>query len=1055
MHIKGNIVEGCNNMNILMTGYYFDGYHGSMMHLCEISEYLVKKNCSVDIVSVQVTEEIKEYVESQGINLYTVDSFDAEKIYDYALCYHYPILPSLLEKGIDIKKIIFGSLSGFVALESPSMLINSDLILQVHSQSLKEEFIRKYNFNEKQIYVMPNLVPDKYFSIPQKKLSKLQKVAVVSNHVPEEIREVKTILKQKSILVDFYGMADKYIPLSPSILKEYDCIITIGKTVQYALALGIPVYNYDHFGGSGYITIENLEEEEFYNFSGRSSFRKLDAEQIVEEVVNRFHYAKKQSCELRLLAKKRYLLSDNIEKLFKFAARPFIYNLDDLYTNQISFLTNTVQKFMNDYQKTFFWANSLDFEVAQQKNRIMELATWGQDQELLLNEKKRQIEELSKWGDSLEALLKEKDAQIENLSIQNNVAKDNLVALQGKIASLEQQKLELDSNWSRMLSEKESVLQTKYREIENLLKVKDALQAIADQRERELLTIRSNKIYQQLVKVYKWLKRLKAPKIKNMEGVIDLPAIKEDSNALVSVIIPVYNNAAYLEQCFESVRKQTYKNIEVIIVDDCSPDSTVRDILRRYEGYSNFYIYYNDINSGICETTNKAMCKANGEWFAFLDCDDWLDEAAIEKMYNCLKNKPGAVFGYSNRYNYDNKLGSKEEVDFSCRPTIEYEKNLYIGMYTSHLKMIHRTVFEKVGLFDSNFNGTQDYDISLKIAHYLGDTAFAFLPEAIYYHRVHEKQTTETQNESMMVQTLQLKKNAEIRMKIRDGQYEKKISIIVLSFNKVEQTIECIDAIRRTVTIPYEIIIWDNKSNNKTIDILKEKIEPLPEVTVIYSEKNLGCGGGRRKALTYAKSDYIIFLDNDIVVSDGWLTELIVRLESDEKVAAVNCKVVFPDQKVQINSLHYVVEEPFITFSLGGVNALASDLSTCLWKENDWINGGATIYKKEILESIEGLDEYPNSFEDNEASMQMKEKGYVLLNSPISVVVHNHINYVSTEKVEKEYMEARYNQNNLIISAVVFYRRNGLIINDPYIFRLMGVESQDRIMIQRKFDELI
>lgn len=701
------------------------------------------------------------------------------------------------------------------------------------------------------------------------------------------------------------------------------------------------------------------------------------------------------------------------------------------------------------------WGQNQEILLNEKNLRINELAMWGRDQENLLNKNKKQIEELSKWGDNLEILLGEKNEQIEEILTQNNIQKNEIQTLHDRVEKLEQEKMELNSNWNKRLSERENILQTKCHEIENLLKIKEALQSIADQREKELLNIRSNKIYQQLVKVYKWMNKLRSQKGTDIKNTVVLPDIQMKTTPLISVIIPVYNNAVYLEQCFESIRMQTYENIEIIIVDDCSTDSEVRNILCKYEKYPNFHIYHNDINSGICETTNSAMCKASGEWFAFLDCDDWLDKYAIEKMYNCLKNKPGAIFGYSNRYNFNDASGAKQEVDFRYRPTIEYEKNLHEGMYTSHLKMIHRTAFVKVGLFDSNFNGTQDYDISLKIAHYFGDEAFSFLPEPVYYHRVHEKQTTAIQNENMMMQTYQLQKNAEIRMNIREGQYDRKISIIVLSFNKVEQTIECIDAIRKTVAIPYEIIIWDNKSNEKTIDILKEKIEPFPEVTVIYSERNLGCGGGRRKALTYATGDYIVFLDNDIVVLDGWLTELIVRLESDKKVAAVNCKVIFPDQKVQINSLHYVIDEPFITFSLGGANALASDLSTCQWKENDWINGGATIYRKEILELIEGLEEYPNSFEDNEASIQIKKMGYVLLNSPASIVIHNHINYVNTEKIEREYMEARYNQNNLIVSAAVFYRRNGLIINDPYIFRLMGIEDQDRTLIRQKFDELI
>lgn len=626
-----------------------------------------------------------------------------------------------------------------------------------------------------------------------------------------------------------------------------------------------------------------------------------------------------------------------------------------------------------------------------------------------------------------------------------NLQQHDIEILKSKICELEEK-----------LSGQEKTLREKQKKLDILANEKDVWKAIAEQREKELSNIRSNKIYQKLASIYRWMKKMKSlgkSSTKNM--VNNLPVFEDKENPLVSVIIPVYNNADYLEQCFESVRNQTYENIEIIVVDDCSTDNRVKEILNKYTKETKFRVYYNDVNSGISETTNNAMCQAAGDWFAFLDCDDWLEEQAIEKMLNCLHRKKGAVFGYSNRYNYNNLTGEKEEVDFKIRPTVEYEKNLCLGMYTSHLKMIHRVAFTKIGLFDSNFNGTQDYDISLKIAHYFGDAAFAFLPEPIYYHRVHEKQTTMVQNDNMMRGTWQLRKNSEMRRQIRSGQYHKKVSIVILSFNKGEQTVECIESIRKTVKIPYEIIVWDNKSNEKTVKLLKEKIEPLAEVRMFYSETNLGAGGGRQKAKTYATGDYIVFLDNDIVVLDDWLTELIVRMESEESVAAVNCKVIFPNQTVQINSLHTVVEEPFITFALGGVNRMANDLTTCQWKENDWINGGATIYRKDVLLSLEGLEEYPNSFEDNEAGIQMREKGYKLLNSPCSVVIHNHMNYVSLKRSDKEYVEARYDKDNLIISAAVFYKRHGLIINDPFIFGLMGLENQSRDVIKQRFDEIL
>ena len=130
---------------------------------------------------------------------------------------------------------------------------------------------------------------------------------------------------------------------------------------------------------------------------------------------------------------------------------------------------------------------------------------------------------------------------------------------------------------------------------------------------------------------------------------------KKEMPPLVSIIIPVYNNAAYLEKCFDSALEQSYENIEVIAVDDCSSDTRVEAILNRYKQHDKFRVYKNEKNSGICITTNNAIKKSEGDWLAFLDCDDWLDTTAIRKMMDVLTAHPGSTFGYSNRINYNNK----------------------------------------------------------------------------------------------------------------------------------------------------------------------------------------------------------------------------------------------------------------------------------------------------------------------------------------------------------------------------------------------------------------
>ena len=92
-------------------------------------------------------------------------------------------------------------------------------------------------------------------------------------------------------------------------------IISIGKTVQYALGMGIPVYNYDHFGGSGYVTLENIDKEEHHNFCGKSFCRKLSSEEIAKEILEGFSKVVEQTQKLKKIAVERYLLSENIDKI--------------------------------------------------------------------------------------------------------------------------------------------------------------------------------------------------------------------------------------------------------------------------------------------------------------------------------------------------------------------------------------------------------------------------------------------------------------------------------------------------------------------------------------------------------------------------------------------------------------------------------------------------------------------------------------------------------------------------------------------------------------------
>ncbi len=103
----------------------------------------------------------------------------------------------------------------------------------------------------------------------------------------------------------------------------------------------------------------------------------------------------------------------------------------------------------------------------------------------------------------------------------------------------------------------------------------------------------------------------------------------------VSIIIPVYNAEKYIGQCLDSVCRQTFYNLEVLCIDDCSTDNSAEVIKKKAVHDSRIVFVKNDENLGAGETRNKGIMLAKGKYFFFLDADDFLDTDAIEKMYLC------------------------------------------------------------------------------------------------------------------------------------------------------------------------------------------------------------------------------------------------------------------------------------------------------------------------------------------------------------------------------------------------------------------------------------
>ena len=135
----------------------------------------------------------------------------------------------------------------------------------------------------------------------------------------------------------------------------------------------------------------------------------------------------------------------------------------------------------------------------------------------------------------------------------------------------------------------------------------------------------------------------------------------------VSIIIPVYNEEDYIERCLESVLNQSYKNLEIIIIDDHSNDAS-KEIIEKYTKCNNNFIYVkNSSTLGPAQTRNKGLQMASSPYILFLDCDDWIDLNCIEKAMNKFESDPeiDIVLWEIKTAFFQNKISSRYEYQFN------------------------------------------------------------------------------------------------------------------------------------------------------------------------------------------------------------------------------------------------------------------------------------------------------------------------------------------------------------------------------------------------------
>ena len=278
------------------------------------------------------------------------------------------------------------------------------------------------------------------------------------------------------------------------------------------------------------------------------------------------------------------------------------------------------------------------------------------------------------------------------------------------------------------------------------------------------------------------------------------------------------------------------------------------------------------------------------------------------------------------------------------------------------------------------------------------------------------------------------------------------VSIIMLSFNRVEETMFSIENIYKHTKVPFELILFDNNSDSEQLEQLRNFVKKYEGITLVESEENLGCAGGRVKAAEFAKGDYYLFLDNDIVVTPYYLENLLNTINLDKKTIATCAKVIFPDLTIQFNGGTLVEDKNFYRFNLVDSFKLFWDPSTTdNYMLCPWIPGGATLWKAKYYKQFPIEPKMKGSFEDNEVSLRINKAGYHQRNCPKAIMIHYHINFrdLIYKEEEKRYMSGRYNNERTISALRYFWKKHGkafIFDNEEATYGFLGDYSKENIM---------
>lgn len=523
----------------------------------------------------------------------------------------------------------------------------------------------------------------------------------------------------------------------------------------------------------------------------------------------------------------------------------------------------------------------------------------------------------------------------------------------------------------------------------------------------------------------------------------DIMTVTElEYNPLFSVVIPVYNVAdKMLQECIDSVLAQTYKNFEIILVDDASTQASVRKVLGKYEGRQGITVIYRKENGHISRTTNDGIHAAKGEFVALCDCDDLYAPNALYEIAKKLNEDRTLDFIYTDEDKIDEKGRVRENPFF--KP--DWSPDTFMSfMYTCHLSVYRRTLLEELSGIRVGFEGSQDYDLVLRVME--KTNRIGHVPKILYHWRMRlESTANDMAAKPYALEAAEKAKKEALERRGLKGkitflpavaqhrvtyfpQGNPLVSIVIPSKDNPKVLKMCLEGILKYTDYQnYEIIIVDNGSkdeNKKEIETAIAGYACGDKVKYRYQPMEFNFSRMCNIGAAEAKGEFLLFLNDDIEVTEDvekynthneiklgqWLSILLGQAQLPH-TGAVGCKLYYPNG----NGIQHA---GVINLPIGPAHGLygGCDEFNYYYGRNilDYnyccVTGACLMLERKKFDEAGGFDEgFPVAYNDVSLCFRLVELGYYnTVRNDVILVHHESVSRgLDRDSAEKEERRAR------------------------------------------------